>query len=225
MWLTADRVGKGNGNGNGGNGMGTVNGNGSHHGNGSGNGHAAAAAASLNRPAAADAATADPIDAPVFVVGSPRSGTTWVQRLLVAHPAVCGGQESHFFAAFGPPLRSMALRAPGKRAVGLACYFTLEEFGHEVRGLWRRMMTRIVQSKPGASILVEKTPNHAIYTAEIATLFPNAKFIHVIRDSRGAVASMLAASDSEWGRDWAPKGVRAAAWRWKQCVREARAAG
>src|SRR5687768_1430588 len=121
--------------------------------NGNGRGHASACdaaaahrvtAAGANGAADANAAAADATEAPVFVIGSPRSGTTWVQRLLVAHPAVCGGQESHFFAAFGPPLRSMALRAPGKRAVGLACYLTMEEFGGEMRGLWRRMMSRIV---------------------------------------------------------------------------------
>src|SRR5687768_17973655 len=96
------------GNGNGVAGCATANGNG----NGRGHGPACdvggdrVTAARTSSAADADATDAtDATDAPVFVIGSPRSGTTWVQRLLVAHPAVCGGQESHFFAAFGPPLR------------------------------------------------------------------------------------------------------------------------
>ena len=33
----------------------------------------------------------------LFVVGSPRSGTTWVRRLLHAHPRVVSGPESHAY--------------------------------------------------------------------------------------------------------------------------------
>ena len=36
---------------------------------------------------------------PLFIVGAPRSGTTWVQRLLTAHPRIVGGTESHLFNA------------------------------------------------------------------------------------------------------------------------------
>lgn len=63
----------------------------------------------------------------VFLVGSPRSGTTWVQRLLASHPQIQTGQESHLFAAYiGPQLRawragSDPLKWSGRGAVGLEC--------------------------------------------------------------------------------------------------------
>jgi hypothetical protein len=40
--------------------------------------------------------------APALLVGAPRSGTTWLQRMLLAHPDCCGGQESHFHAMHLP---------------------------------------------------------------------------------------------------------------------------
>lgn len=37
----------------------------------------------------------------VFIVGSPRSGTTWLQRLLATHPQIKTGQESRIFEYVG----------------------------------------------------------------------------------------------------------------------------
>ena len=48
------------------------------------------------------AAAFDPSASPLygrvaFVVGAPRSGTTWLQQLLYVHPDVATGGESHLF--------------------------------------------------------------------------------------------------------------------------------
>jgi aminoglycoside phosphotransferase (APT) family kinase protein len=43
----------------------------------------------------------------VFLVGCPRSGTTWHQKLLASHPRIRSGEESHFFSLYvGPQLRA-----------------------------------------------------------------------------------------------------------------------
>ena len=47
------------------------------------------------------------IEAPVFIIGCQRSGTTWLQRLLISHPSLCGGQESHFFRPSDRPSSSI----------------------------------------------------------------------------------------------------------------------
>ena len=47
----------------------------------------------------------------VFVVGAQRSGTTWLQRLLLEDPRCCGGQEAHFFATFGRVLHEFDHKA------------------------------------------------------------------------------------------------------------------
>src|SRR5918911_4157263 len=64
----------------------------------------------------------------VCIVGCPRSGTTWVQRLLATHPSVRTGQESDVFDIYvGPQLRAWRREldptSSGRGGVGLACYF------------------------------------------------------------------------------------------------------
>src|ERR1700682_5616707 len=69
----------------------------------------------------------------LFVVGCPRSGTTWVQRLLATHPGIRTGQESDVFDQYiGPQLRTwqheLDPQASGRGGVGLGCYFQDGEF-------------------------------------------------------------------------------------------------
>jgi len=70
------------------------------------------------------------------------------------------------------------------------------------------VMARILATKPNAVIVLEKTPHHVLHWHEILTLFPNAFFVHIIRDPRAVVASLRAASRS-FAR-WAP-------WRLTSC--------
>ena len=39
-----------------------------------------------------------------FVCGAPKSGTTWLQRILDAHPQVCCSGEGHFITRFSSPV-------------------------------------------------------------------------------------------------------------------------
>src|SRR5688500_7965248 len=140
---------------------------------------------------------------------------------MLANPAVCGGPESNFFSCFAPALRSFHKGVNVPRHPGLANFWTLDAFREELRGLWRKTMRPIVDTAPGARILLEKTPSHALWMAEIDELLPRCRFIHLIRDSRAVVASNLAAG-REWGGAWAPKATRDAAISWYRHVRAAR---
>src|ERR671934_777469 len=69
----------------------------------------------------------------VCIVGCPRSGTTWLQRLLAGHPNVRTGQESDVFDIYvGPQLRAWRREldptSSGRGGVGLACYFDEQTF-------------------------------------------------------------------------------------------------
>lgn len=56
-----------------------------------------------------------------------------------------------------------------------------------------------------------------MFVSEIARLLPKAKIIHLIRDPREVVASLLAAS-KDWGRNWAPRRASKAVAIWWQHV-------
>jgi len=156
-----------------------------------------------------------------FLVGCPRSGTTWLQRLLATHPRIKTGQESHLFEYIGPQLRiwkSQTNRPVGERSgLGLACYFSEQEFYEGLKEYLSRLLTPMLNGLQTGQIFLEKTPGHAVFVREIAELLPQAKIIHLVRDPRDVVASLLAASRS-WGRQWAPQRARQAAGMWVRHV-------
>jgi hypothetical protein len=139
----------------------------------------------------------------VFIVGCPRSGTTYLQKLLASHPRVHSGWESYVFAWYlGPVLRNWdqkeRLSAPnGKmRRIGLHSYMEEQEFHRHLKQLIKSMM----KDTQEGDIFLEKTPRHSLWIPEIIRLLPDARFINIIRDGRDVVASILAASKS-WGEE------------------------
>lgn len=162
----------------------------------------------------------DALLSPVLIVGCPRSGTTWLQKLLLEHPSICGGQESYFYSLFHPAFESVADRVDARR-VGLSTYWSIEDFDEQMRDVWCNTFSSQFEFKPTASILLDKTPFHALYLDKIARFLPQAKFIHLIRDSRSVAASLMDAGKS-WGDYWAPTTIREAALEWYRHVKYAR---
>lgn len=155
-------------------------------------------------------------ESPILIVGAPRSGTTWLQRLLLSIPQFCGSQESNFFVHFGQILRSFDVSGRPRRP-GLSNYWKEEDMVNEIRRLWSRTVNPVVQTHPHANWLVEKTPRHILFVQEIARILPNARFVQMIRDSRAVTASLLHASSS-WGERWAPRNLSTAIDIWKRSV-------
>jgi hypothetical protein len=163
--------------------------------------------------------------APVLVFGAPRSGTSWLQRMLLADPRCCGGHESHFFVTFGRVLADFDRKAAMDRPHGLAAYWPRAALVEALRELWCRTVAPIVESRPGAVVLVEKTHDHAKCLDVVAALLPAARCIHLVRDSRAVSASLIHASRQPWGRGWAPSSPAAAAATWLAHVEAAEAGG
>lgn len=164
----------------------------------------------------------------VFIVGCPRSGTTWLQRLLACHPRVRTGQESDLFDVYiGPQLRAWRRerdpKSSGRGGVGLACYFKEEEFLTLLREYMLKLMEPMVGSLRSGEIFVEKTPSHALFIQEIMELLPEARIIHILRDGRDVVSSLLTASKT-WGETWAPRHAWGAARMWVEHVKAVRQA-
>lgn len=161
----------------------------------------------------------------VFVVGSPRSGTTWLQRLLASHPHVRTGQESDVFSYISPQIRiwrsQLESKRNGRGGIGLPCYFKEDEFMCLVRQYMMDLLQPMLDDLDPGQIFLEKTPSHALHVTEIAAMLPRSRIIHILRDPRDVVASLLAASKT-WGNRWAPENARRAAWMWVRHVRPVR---
>jgi Sulfotransferase family len=139
-----------------------------------------------------------------FLVGAPRSGTTWLQLMLSQSPSVVTAQETHLFDSF---LRSMldewySPRMTGSGDIGVKQVLSQDEFTSLLRSVSSFVLAKIAQAKPSAAVVLEKTPQHVHRWRDILALWPDAHFIHLMRDPRSVVASMRIASKSGWAPGW-----------------------
>lgn len=136
---------------------------------------------------------------PLFVCGSPKSGTTWLQKILDAHPSIACAGEGHFVEQIVNPMVRLLRDYNGKlRQVdervfqGQAPYQPLSEaeIVRIVRDLVARLMLR-QQPPAGTEWLGDKTPRYTQGLKELKVLFPSARFIHIVRDPRDVAVSRL----------------------------------
>ena len=161
------------------------------------------------------------LNQPIFIIGAQRSGTTWVQKMLISHPEICGGQETHFFRAFGPAIKTFDGTSRSKRKAGLYFFWKEEKLFEDLFQLWKKTNKKIISSSQNIKYFVEKTPDHSLWIPQIIRLIPKSRFIFIIRDSRSVVCSLVAASKKEWGSRWAPDNIRDAAKQWNYYVKTA----
>jgi Sulfotransferase family len=167
----------------------------------------------------------------VFLIGSSRSGTTWLQRMLGNHPEIASPQESDLFSRYVPALFSIwQSQLPGShdewarmRYKGLPALLTREEFIGTIRDWSEDIYQAPLAGKPSARIILDKNPEYSLSIRPIREIFPAAKFIHLIRDGRDVAVSLRRIA-AGWGNWWAPSGVAAAARRWRDYVHGGRAA-
>jgi len=166
------------------------------------------------------------------VVGAPRSGTTWLQLLLAQHPGVVTSQETHLFerylAHFDTVWRGEVTRG-AEREIGLRPLLTEGEFHVLCRAFADGILSRIdggagpasenpaLSGGAGGRVVVEKTPGHVLSAEFIHALFPDAHFVHVVRDPRAVVSSLVRAGRG-WGQRWAPRGPATAARVWREHI-------
>lgn len=164
----------------------------------------------------------------IYLIGAPRSGTTWLQHLMGAHPRVATPQELDIFVDLVPAMReawAKWLRDPEAwrrlRYKGLPAAVTEQRFNELVREFLEGVYREILQLKPSADVVLEKVPRYSFSGRDIQYFVPDAAFVHIIRDGRDVAASLLRAGRS-WGRDWAPSSMADAATRWRDHVTAAR---
>ncbi len=134
----------------------------------------------------------------VFVVGAPRSGTTWLHRLLAAHPTVAAMEAELTVFTYLSLLNKRYTEEKfhldqGHWRQGAPLLYSEQEFRDGLRTLALNAYERLLGTKPDATHILDKHPDYALHLPLIAQLFPTCKIIHIIRDGREVVVSMMSA--------------------------------
>ncbi|WP_049566720.1 sulfotransferase family protein [Nonomuraea sp. SBT364] len=148
-------------------------------------------------------------DRPVFVIGCPRSGTTMLQLMLHSHPRLAVPPETRFVMPVYYKRRAFGDLRDAERRRALAEWIAGDRSTkfRELK-LDRDAFVRQVVDGPGSLGSVigtafrmyaerfgkarwgDKRPSYVKHTDLLLRLFPDAQFIHLIRDGRDCVASL-----------------------------------
>ena len=170
-----------------------------------------------------------------FVLGFVRSGTTMLRAMLDSHSALAVPPESYFVVAL------LQAQARLERANGLDWPAVLERvesdrYFHDwnlepealaalrhddritttadaVAGLYAAYATTHGKTRYG-----DKTPSHLGSVPLLARSFPHARFVHIVRDGRDVVPSVVK-------MPFGPNGFAEATLSWERRIREGRRAG
>ncbi|MEP7042188.1 MAG: sulfotransferase [Dokdonella sp.] len=158
----------------------------------------------------------------VFLLGCPRSGTTFLQAALSSHPAIASIPETAFFertlpdrvdhevvgldfaAGHQPRRRSreyLRIQRRARRAlrrVALDLGLSSGRIGMQAGlagyvGTFTRLLDSMARSR-GCSVWLEKTPSHVFYLDLIDRYVPDARCIHLLRRGEDVIASAVEAS-------------------------------
>lgn len=124
-------------------------------------------------------------NAPIFVVGLPRSGSTLVEQIITSHSQVDATGELTGITSITRQLNASTLPGKGQYPKSLA---NLGEF--QLRELAQQYLDEARSFGHGAAYFVDKAPDNFNHIGLIKTLFPAAKIIDVRRDPLASGWSM-----------------------------------
>lgn len=182
------------------------------------------------------------IDRPIFIVGSGRSGTTILYHMLCGHPALSWFSNfnerwprASFLNTLAALYRLPALRAGRGKALPMPseayaawdhahpvvdspCDPPLTE-AHATAEIIARVRAAVATTQRfhGKTRFVNKNTRHTRRMRYLHRIFPDALFIHVLRDPRAATASLLKVDWWPQLRVWSENRVTPVEW-----VREGR---
>lgn len=127
-----------------------------------------------------------------FIVGCQKSGTTWLQQVLAAHPAVACRGEACLGNFFVPLLAHAAKSFNQRQRAGSVNTLNGAETVAMARAGALALFARWLDAEPDPdtiSLIAEKTPEHAVCLPTLGAVFPGCRVVHIIRDGRDGVVS------------------------------------
>jgi len=153
------------------------------------------------------------LERPIFMIGCPRSGTSVSAVLFAWHPDVAGFSEAgevwdpHNYADPQADHHWTAEHVTPREAARLHDRF---EFARRLRSLPSHRGRRLFNKHPRNSVRIEY----------LRAVFPDAFFVHVVRDGRAVAHSMLDMIEREPARKAVPMGAFCKPPGWRDLLRE-----
>lgn len=121
------------------------------------------------------------VESPIFVLSSVRSGSTLLRVLLNTHSEIRAPHELH--------LRTLEVRPSREYSDDVMSALGLErkELEHL---LWDRVLHHELE-RSGKSLVVDKTPANALMWRRIASAWPRARYIFLLRHPASVVESVM----------------------------------
>jgi hypothetical protein len=182
----------------------------------------------------------------VFIVGCPRSGTTLLKRIVDAHSQIAVVGETDWIARFFETRTGLTpdgLVTPKliPRLFEHTRFYTFKIGPEELEELlsssepipYARLVSAFFDAygeETRKALAGDKTPDYVLKMHTLHTLWPAAKFVHLIRDGRDVCLSLLdwkrkAAKLAKRYPTWADQPVATAAKFWERHVRLGRETG
>ena len=122
-----------------------------------------------------NAGVGDPSEAPIFILGMPRSGSTLIEQILASHPRVFGAGELRYMADITRVFR-------GKDVSAFFPEVAKSISGEQLREFGARYVERVRSLSPLAARITDKLPSNFRFIGFIRMALPNARIIHTRRD-------------------------------------------
>jgi hypothetical protein len=167
------------------------------------------------------------IDQPLFVIGNPRSGTSLLRLILSSHSEIIIPPECGFIIWLYPNFKDWVLMdssTPSARGKYLDSLFASKKF--DTWGLKRMLLNNLIierqpydyatlcaltylayaskhSSKP--TIWGDKNNFHTDFLPTLSEIYPNARFLHLVRDGRDVACSYREVMKQKSLSPYAPK--------------------
>jgi hypothetical protein len=126
----------------------------------------------------------------VFVIGSPRSGSTLLARMIGAHPLVYGRPEPHlltplahlgYYSKVEKAPYDAVLAAEAQRQFVADLPAGENDYLDACRAYADTLYERMLATRPGKKLFLDKTPGYALVLEFVARLYPAARYVVLTR--------------------------------------------
>jgi Sulfotransferase family/Glycosyl transferase family 2 len=128
---------------------------------------------------------------PVFIIGSPRSGTSILAWSLAQHSELCTEAESDIFYYL---IKDGHLERAFQTSVARADGSWLGNHGIDLERFLAHLglgLNALLTGTTSGRRWIDQTPANTLVVDRLAEMFPGARFLHVLRDGRRVVHSMV----------------------------------